>query len=341
MNADVTDAPAAWGDVRVDRRRIERLWARGLLDAAARDHALGLVDPPRNWGLWAARILTVFGVALILSGLVYFFAFNWERIPPTAKLAGIGALLIAAAATPVVLGLDHAVGQIATTVATVLVGLFLAVFGQIYQTGADAWGLFFLWAALTLPWAVLSSSAATWAVWTTVADVAIWLWWKQVHPFDGAYHFGSSLSILTLHGVALVAREGLAVRGVAWLAGRWTRFFLLVPLLGATTTAALGWIVRTHDVGALDRVSGAAAVATIGACLVVWRRVVVDVPALALTLTASCVLVVMLAFQLLDRAAPRADFGVFLILGVFTLTVFAAAVAWLRRVAREVEAHHE
>jgi uncharacterized membrane protein len=341
MNADVTETPIDPVELRVDRRTIEMLHARGLLSAAARDHALDLVDPPRAWGLWTARILTVFGVALILSGLVYFFAFNWDHIPPMAKLGGIAGLLVAAVATATILGLDHWIAGVAVTVATVSVGLFLAVFGQIYQTGADAWGLFFAWALLTLPWALLSASAPTWAVWLVVANLAIRLWWQQNRPADEEFFAGSTLALVLFDGAFLVLREGLAARGLRWPAARWTRFLLIVPVLCAASLSLIGWIVHRHDLGWIDRTSAATSAVAIVGCLVVYRRAVPDVAALALALIAACVVSVMMIFVSLDRAAPGGQFGVLLVTGLFTLAIFAAAVAWLRHVGRVLEARHE
>lgn len=341
MNADVTEAPTDPLELRVDRRAIEMLHVRGLLTAAARDHALGLVDPPRAWGLWAARILTVFGVALVLSGFVYFFAFNWDRIPAMAKLGGVAGLLVAAAATATILGLDHMAGRIAVTVATVAVGLLLAVFGQIYQTGADAWGLFFAWAALTLPWALLSASAPTWAVWLVVANIGIRLWWQQMQPHDEEYMAGVTLSLVVFDAAFLALREGLAARGIGWPAARWTRFLLIVPMLLAAGLSLIGWIVHRNDVGAIDRVSAAVSAAAILGCLYLYRRAVPDLAALALSLLAGCVVLVAWVAVMLERSSSSNAMGALFATGLFTLGIFAAAVAWLRHVSRRLETDHE
>ena len=44
--------------------------------------------------------------------------------------------------------------------ASVLVGVLLAVIGQVYHTGADAYSLFAAWTLLILPWTLASRSAA-------------------------------------------------------------------------------------------------------------------------------------------------------------------------------------
>lgn len=346
MNADVTEAPSApdatsLAGRRIDRRMIGSLYAGNLISPAARDHALALIEPPRNWGLWASRILTVFGVALMLAGIVYFFAFNWDHIPPLAKLAGIAGLMLAAIAGVGVYGLAHPVGRIATTVATVLTGVFLAVFGQIYQTGADAWGLFYAWALLTLPWALLSTSAPTWAVWLTVADLAIWLWWEQVHPRGSDSYGGLNLSIMLFDGAFLVAREILARWRFDWVAGRWTRLFLALPVLATATMALLAVIVDHYGEKSLQSAAAGVAAAAYVAVFIVYRRLLPDVWILAAAVVGACIVVVVGIFEVLNRASPGADVGAFFLTGLLTLVVFALGVAWLRAVARDIETREE
>lgn len=52
-------------------------------------------------------------------------------------------------------------------------GALFAYFGQTYQTGADPWQLFALWALLGLPVMVTARHDAPWALWSLVASVAV------------------------------------------------------------------------------------------------------------------------------------------------------------------------
>lgn len=340
MTTDTPDAPSPALDRPVDRRTIEALFARGLLSAAARDHALSLIEPPREWGRWVARILTVFGIALILAGIVYFFAYDWDRIPPLVRLGGAGLLLAAAIAGAGVIGLEPLAGRILVTVATVLVGVFLAVFGQVYQTGADAWGLFLAWSLLTLAWALLTNFAATWAVWLVVADLAIWLWWDQTRTLAPSSTAGATLSILVFDGLFLVLREILAGRGHAWAAARWTRFFLAVPTLAVATLAGIAYIGHDFDGRPIERASAAAAAVVFATAIAVYRRRLPDLTTLSAAVMGVCVVLVVLVQQLADRTFHTTDTGAFFLTGLVTLGLFALAVGWLRRQARTMEADH-
>jgi uncharacterized membrane protein len=335
MNADVTEATAP-PVIRVDRRILDRLAARGLISTAARDHGLGLIEPPRRWGVWMARLLTVLGASLVLAGIVYFFAFNWNHIPPMVKLGAIAAMIAAAVATVVVVGFGRMVSDVAVSAAVVLVGVFLAVEGQIHQTGADAWQLFAGWAAATLAWVLLANSAAAWAIWIAVANIAARLWWDQVRPFDDTHHAGLYLILIGLDGGLLMVREVLAGRGVVWPAARWTRFVLVLPLIGAATTAALVLLDRPRDYTAVTWALAATAAAVFATLFVVYRRARPDVAVLSATTIAAAVVLDFMIFQILTGNG-RADLGIFLLMGLTTLAIFAGAVAWLRGVARRME----
>ncbi|MFG1345209.1 DUF2157 domain-containing protein [Xanthobacter autotrophicus DSM 431] len=338
MSGNVIDGTGDLAALRVDRYAVDRLASRGLITAEARDDALALIEPPRRWGLWAGRLLGTAGAALVLSGIIYFFAFNWNRIPPLTRLGVIAALIAAACLTVVVLGFGRRASETAAAAAVTLVGVFLAVAGQIYQTGADAWTLFAAWAGLTLAWALLAGSAATWAVWIAVAAVTITTWWDQTQPADAAFHSGRNLSLMALFGIALLIREMLAARGVAWPAARWTRFILGLPLLAATVQLA---IILLEEFGGFGPAEGMA-LAVIPLCLaamaVVYRRPIPDLAMLAAVVLSVCVIADFALFRLLTNGSRRADIGTYFLMGVATLALFAAAVAWLRATSRKLEA---
>ena len=336
MNANVIDDDPTPPRIHMDRRTIDRLAARGLISAAARDFALDLIEPPRRWGLWVARLATTIGAALVLSGIVYFFAFNWDRIPPMAKLGGIAALIVAAVLTVAVVGFGRVVTDVAGSAAVVLVGVFLAVDGQIHQTGADAWQLFVAWAALTLPWAILTGSAATWGVWLVVANIALITWWGQTQP-DDSRRSGMHLCLILLDVAFLAARERLVASGVAWPAARWTRIVLALPVLVVATLAAFWMWDRLTGFETRDIVMAVAIPGTFAGFFVVYRRLLPDLAVLSATVIASCVVADYVLFRLATGDMRHGDFGIFLLMGLVTLGLFAAAVAWLRHAARSME----
>ncbi len=331
------ETTAASGRVTVDRRTIVRLAEQGTISPAARDFAIDLIEPPRRWGLWAGRLLTIVGAALVLAGIVYFFAFNWNHIPPMAKLGGIAVLLTVAFVTVSMVGFDRLVGEVAASAAVVLVGVFLAVDGQIHQTGADAWQLFAGWAALTFVWALLAGSAAVWCIWIAVADLAVITWSEQVHHADlrgSVVHLG----ILLLDGAFLFAREYLVASGRSWPAGRWTRIVLVLPILTVVVLASFRLWDRNVPLSALDWGVLLSIPATLVTFLVVYRRRLADLVVLSATAVATCLVIDLQLFQVFTDQGRNADFGIFFVLGLVTLGIFAVAVAGVRSAARAMEA---
>ena len=72
-------------------------------------------------------------------------------------------------------GLDRIGGQVLLLGASMLVGVFLAVFGQVYQTGADAYQLFVAWAALIFAWVLLGRFGALWIMWLALLNIGLML----------------------------------------------------------------------------------------------------------------------------------------------------------------------
>jgi uncharacterized membrane protein len=165
-----------------------REWARqGVLDSAAIAAArrtLGPTPAPVLWRWYLDRLALWLGIVLCAAGAICFIAANWEHIGKFARLYGMQALVIATVAVAARLGLGRLGGQAALWLAMVLLGGLLALIGQTYQTGADTWELFSLWAALALPWAFAGRHAAIWLLWIAVANIALGLWAESIaHPW--------------------------------------------------------------------------------------------------------------------------------------------------------------
>lgn len=227
-------------DLRLALYRLAR--QHGLAAAGVRslEDCAGLRREPGGVALWAPRAVAGLGAALVGLGLVFWVAANWQAfgrfgrfalLEAVVAVACLGAFLRPAARGP--LGL----------VALLAVGGLFAYFGQTYQTGADPWQLFALWAVLALPLCFAARSDLLWAPWSLVAMTAVALWvhaqtahrWR-VEPQDLGVHAAAWLAAL-----ALVAALGPALQrhtGVgAW--GRRTAVTLLVATVTVTGLGAL------------------------------------------------------------------------------------------------------
>jgi uncharacterized membrane protein len=190
------------------------------------------------------RALLALGVGQFLAGVVFFFAYNWNDLSDIAKFAVIEVALAVAVGGALLIGLERAFGQMLLIAASVLTGVLLAVIGQVYQTGADVFELFAVWAVLILPWTVISRHAAHWLLWLVVAEVALVLYGEQVLvPIENMPSELVWVAVGATVALALAAREWTVHRGMAWLLGHWTRLLLLFAAVAALFAPAAGQVI--------------------------------------------------------------------------------------------------
>lgn len=210
--------------------------------------------PPAQWLEWVRLNLLLTGAALVLSGIVFFFAYNWQAIGRFEKLGLVAAAISLSILAAWRAGLDQTGGKVLTLAACVMTGVFLAVFGQIYQTGADPYELFTGWAALILPWVALARFSGLWYFWLVLLKTGLGLFWVQVaYPAWGWKGESLCLAQAALALAALAAREYALARGAAWLGGRWLRVILVVHVLGTLSTLAL-WAIFDGMAGGAESV---------------------------------------------------------------------------------------
>jgi uncharacterized membrane protein len=323
-------------DIPADRQLVDRLLSRGEISAPARDYALDLLYPARNWGLWISRLLAALGTALVLAGVVYFFAFNWNAIPDLVKLGAVETALAGCLAGAVLRGLERTSGRFLALAGATLLGVFLAVFGQIYQTGADAWELFALWALLIVPFGATSRFAPVFGLWLAVANVALVLFWDQVHPTWGPHFDFLVFPVVAVFNLAvLTLREALEKRE-PWLAPQWTRHMpCAVSVIAAAIPCALLAGEWHPDSATLAWSTGIGVPVLIG-LYAFYRLVRPDVQALAGPVLAACLIAESFLSRLLDIGRHE-DAAMLLILGLATVGIFAAAIVWLRTLSAQLE----
>lgn len=312
--------------------RLRALAARGLLDAPALERALRITGhlPDRTgWRSFIERALLVLGVLFLLSGIFFFFAYNWADMHYLAKLAVVEVAILIAVGFSQWLGLGRGTGQVALLVASLLVGALLAVFGQAYQTGANSYRLFLNWALLILPWALIGNFAPLWFALLVLVNLAYAFFCEQVLGLDG---YPLLESLFLLNAVALLCWEIAESRGSArWLA-RWFPRLIAVAAFFFVTFPTLeyifNWSSQPWEGMRQWFFAPGLYVAFLAAVLLVYLYRVRDL--FMLTLALASVIVVITA--LVGRAV---DFdGTFIFLGMSALVIGQAtlAVLWLRRV---------
>ena len=122
--------------------------------------------PPHR--LW--RNLAVVAALLLGCGLIFWIAAQWPEQTRSFKLQVLQASVLA----PLVVAMWRPRLRTAgLLLATLALGALLAFIGQTYQTGADAWQLFAVWAVLALPWTVVAAKDGLWARWRVIAATGL------------------------------------------------------------------------------------------------------------------------------------------------------------------------
>jgi uncharacterized membrane protein len=128
MNTDPLELPASVA-------RLHEWRQRGEITDSVMDAMLRKLRLVEIWRGWASMCFLILGVVLLLCGIVFFFAWNWEGMERWQQLAlsGVGVLLPAFGSRFVSEG---TLGKkMCLLTASTMVGVFIAVFGQEYQTG--------------------------------------------------------------------------------------------------------------------------------------------------------------------------------------------------------------
>lgn len=231
--------------------RLHALASHGLLSAGALDAALeiaGLRPTAESWWNHARRSLLVVGGALCVVGVIFFIAANWQELGPPLRMGLVVTAMLGAAFVGMRAGLDRVSGRVACVVAGALVGPLFALFGQTYQTGADAWTLFAAWCALFIPFTVASRLSGAVVLWMVLLHLALGLWWDEM-SFAVDEQVAQLLMLVVDGGLAAIFELG-AARDVEGLRDRLAaRVAVLVCGVGAVLPAASYMDPFLHDGG--------------------------------------------------------------------------------------------
>lgn len=314
------------------RNQIIKLVEQGAIPAEKLGDALTAAKVTPNGNAWRTFIdhllLWLGGLALAFAAM-FFIAYNWNDIGRFAKFGMVEVLIVLAIVAYWKLGGHKVAGKVSLLVATIFLGVLLALYGQTYQTGADPWQLFFNWALLMLPWALIGRFPAIWIVWVVLINLSIVLYHQT---FRGVFWFmfGSDTGMLWLvfffNTLALVAWEFLA-NIWRWLSERWAIRLLAVgsgvPMTGLVLHAIF-------DPGNINVFPGLVWAIWLAALYFVYRKIRPDLFMLA----GGCLSGIVVLVTFLSKYMLKNPVG-FLFLALLIIGMGTGAAVWLRNVHRE------
>jgi uncharacterized membrane protein len=226
---------------------------------------------------------------------------------------------------------DKIVAKIALLTASILLGVLLALFGQTYQTGADPWELFFNWALLMLPWAVIGRFSALWVVWVVLMNISMILYYQTFGSLLWTY-FGSEEMLLwylfAFNTIVAIVWELLSTY-YSWLAEEYWGKRLIMVMGGTAITSLV--LMHIFDKSSAI-VSTLVWMIYLGGLYIVYRKVQHDLFMLAgACLSGIVVIIVFLSKHLLKNF----DEGGFLFLTLSVITLGSASALWLKNLYKE------
>ena len=307
--------------------------ASGQLDADKLELALAVTNsmPSAADNLrFLSRVVLAFAVLLLCSGVIFFFAYNWNDLSRYSKFSLAQGALLVSLLPLLKVNLQQPAGQAAMFAASVLVGALLALVGQTYQSGADTYQLFLVWALLIAPWVLIARMPALWLLLLVLLNISLVLALSalSVHHLFAPFEYpGWAVLALNLSAASLwmLATQGLpATRLLRWGERAISLYSLLI-----ITVLAMGYVNSWSNNDSLTLPLWAA---FSGLWWYLYRLRQLDLMMLSALIMAAIVLPVVTLARAFSDILPVDS--LYFLLALLVTGLSSAAAVWLRKLSQ-------
>lgn len=167
---------------KINRENIQLLSRHSDLNVSELNELLNdhIYNTQKSWTNFLSIFFMSLGIGFSVAGIIFFFAFNWDELHKFVKFFLIEGLIIFSLLYVLFSKANQLIKDIVLTGSSILVGVLFAIFGQVYQTGANAYDFFFGWTISILIWALVANFSALWLVFVTLIHTTVILYSKQV-----------------------------------------------------------------------------------------------------------------------------------------------------------------
>lgn len=148
-------------------------YARACEIEQAEGHHVGLREA-------IARHATWFSICLLVAGTIFFVAANWQAFGFYTRVGLVALAMVANCVYAAHLGLDGLRGRAVALLGGLCFGPVMAIYGQHFQTGADAHQLFATWMLVMAVFALGTRFVGAWVVVWALAHVSTLSWMEQI-----------------------------------------------------------------------------------------------------------------------------------------------------------------
>lgn len=173
------------GDIQIITRHSN--WSEKSIDNILKKN---IYSDKESWHKFLRLFFISLGVGFTTAGIIFFFAYNWADLHKFIKIGLIEGLIIISTLVILFSKISLDIKNILLTGTSILVGVLFAVFGQIYQTGANAYDFFLGWTMFITIWVFVSNYAPLWLVFITLINTTLILYSQQVaHDWSEVFVF--------------------------------------------------------------------------------------------------------------------------------------------------------
>jgi uncharacterized membrane protein len=178
----------------------------------------------KEWLRFLELFSLVVAVVSIVAGILFFVAYNWDLLGKFFKFALVEFVLVVAVGI-YFFSNNRTISKISIISASFVVGVLLALIGQVYNSNVDSWELFFYWSILIFPWVVLQKDATLWLFEIILVNIALFLY-NDINKFFIFYGDSASFMLqFLLNTIAFLVWE-IFNKKLNWEANGWERKIL-------------------------------------------------------------------------------------------------------------------
>lgn len=205
-------------------------WSDEGIDSALKENVYAKRG---DWQRFLKLLFISLGISFTTLGILFFFAFNWADMHKFTKIGLVEGLIILGSFGVLSNKMSETVQNILLMALSALVGILFAVFGQIYQTGANAYDFFLAWTACITLWVLVSNFAPLWVMYLTLINTTIVFYSQQV-AHDWSDLFVINL-LLIINALALFSAIGLRESKYKFEVPSWFTKLLALVCIGFAT----------------------------------------------------------------------------------------------------------
>lgn len=307
----------------------------GLIESTNTQQVLEVAgERPRAsaWLIFIKQMMVLLGLLSLSFGVVFFFAYNWNELGRHYKFIILQVLLVAVFALYYFKAKSTWTAQALLLAGVLIFGALLALFGQTYQTGADPWQLFAIWALLISPLVLFSRSEVLWVFLAVLVNAALGLYLNVNRSLFGMTFMGHHLPwvYLLLNASLLLLIEWFSSHAsnriqVLKLPHRWAAQVLGLAVIYILSMVGMEAIWGRSDISSLNLLLF---LGFMTVTFIFYRKFRKDL----LLLTAWALAMIVFTLALLANAVfDNFDAGGLLLMAISLIAMSTLVVSWLKK----------